>query len=330
MADLATQYLGLQLQTPLIAACSPFTGELDSIQALEAAGVGAVVLRSIFEEQIRADVQDMESSFDVQQHAEVYDYIRADLPMQLGPEKYLQLIRDAKEAVKIPVIASINCIEPAQWTAFARKVEVAGADALEVNLYDIPSSPQVTGAALEARHLELVQTICQTVRLPVAIKIGPQYSSIPNFVQQLEQAGASGVVLFNRFFQPRIDLASQTLKKGLHLSESSDSHAVIRWLALLRNHVQCDLSMTTGVHTAEDALRGILAGATTLQLCSAFYGNKRFDVLGDIHAGMQAWMAEQGYDAVADVRSKMSEPAEAASRGFARAQYLSTLLDSEG
>ncbi len=328
MLNLATRYLGLDLASPLLAASSPFTGSVDSIRKLEAAGVGAVVLRSIFEEQIRADVAEMETSLDVQQHAEVYDYIRADLPMQLGPERYLQLIRDAKQSVKVPVIASINCLEAAQWTAFARKVEVAGADALELNVYDIPTGPHVTGAALEARHLDLVRTVCETVNIPVAVKIGPQYSSIPHMVQQLTACGAQGIVLFNRFFQPQIDLETQTLKKGLNLSRSSDAGMVIRWLAILRNQVDCDLSMTTGVHTAEDVLRGVMAGATTVQVCSALYGEARFGVIAEIHAGIRSWLEQKQYGALADIRGALSEPAEHAQRGFTRAQYISTLLEA--
>ena len=328
MANLATRYLGLDLASPILAASSPFTGSVESIKRLELAGIGAVVLRSIFEEQIRADVAGMASSFDVQQHAEVYDYIRADLPMQLGPERYLQLIRDAKQAVGVPVIASINCLEPDQWTAFARKVEVAGADALELNVYDIPTGPALTGAALEARHLALVRSVCERVRIPVAVKIGPQYSSIPHMVQQLAASGAKGVVLFNRFYQPQIDLETQALKRGMNLSRSSDAGLVIRWLAILRNHVDCDLSMTTGVHTAEDVLRGVLAGATTVQICSALYGQSRFGVIGEMHAGIRAWLEQKQYESLSDARGTLSEPAEHADRGFARAQYVSTLVEA--
>jgi dihydroorotate dehydrogenase (fumarate) len=327
MSKLQTRYMGLELSSPLLAASSPFTGSLDQLVALEHAGAGAVVLRSIFEEQIRIDVQDMEDALDVEQHAEAYDYVRADLPMQIGPERYLQLIREAKAALGIPVIASINCITPGQWPAFARKVEVAGADALELNVYDIPADGRENGAAVEARHLELVRTVCGLVKIPVAVKIGSQYSSIPHFVGQLADCGAQGVVLFNRFFQPEIDLETLSLQKKVNLSHASDAGVPIRWMAILRNHVTCDLSMTTGVHSAADALRGILAGANTVQLCSALYRKERFGCIGQMHAEMEQWMAGRQFDTLESFRGLLSEPAERASRGFTRAQYVSTLLE---
>jgi len=327
MQHLRVQYMGLELASPLIAASSPFTGNLDSLRGLAEAGIGAVVLRSIFEEQIRAEVQDMEVALGTDQHAEVYDYLRADLPMQIGPERYLNLIRDAKQALDIPVIASINCVTSGQWEAFARKVEVAGADALELNVYDIPTAAKQSGADLEQRHLDLVAKVCRLVKIPVAVKLGSQYSSIPHFVGQLDASGVKAVVLFNRFFQPQIDLETLSVGKGINLSHAGDAGVAIRWLAILRQQVRCDLALTTGVHAAGDVLRGLLAGANVAQLCSALYGKEKFAVIGRIHSEMIAWMQAQGFDAIAQFRGRLSEAAEGPSRGFTRAQYVTTLLD---
>ncbi|MFU8780186.1 MAG: dihydroorotate dehydrogenase-like protein [Kiritimatiellia bacterium] len=327
MQNLNVQYMGLSLSSPLVAASSPFTGALDSIRALAAAGVGAIVLRSIFEEQIRAEVQDMEAALDVEQHAEVYDYVRADLPMQIGPERYLQLIRDAKQSVDVPIIASINCISPGQWPTFAHKVAVAGADALELNVYDIPTAGDETGTAVEKRHLDMVRSVCQTVKIPVAVKIGAQYSSIPNFVKQLDGCGVKAVVLFNRFFQPQINLNSVTVGKGVNLSHAGDAGMAIRWLAILRNHVQCDLGMTTGVHAYGDVLRGILAGANIVQLCSALYGKDQFGCIGHMHQEIAAWMQTHNFASIDDFRGLLCEPLDGPSRGFTRAQYVTTLLE---
>ncbi len=327
MPNLQVEYMGLSLSSPLVAASSPFTGNLDTIRKLADAGVGAIVLRSIFEEQIRADVQGMEGSLDLGQHAEVYDYVRADLPMQIGPEQYLQLIRDAKQAVGIPVIASVNCTSPGQWPTFARKAEMAGADALELNVYDIPARGNISGAEIEGRHLEMVRAVCDIVKIPVAVKIGSQYSSIPHFVSQLDAAGVKAIVLFNRFFQPQINLETLTLEKGVNLSHPGDAGVAIRWLGVLRKQVQCDLAMTTGIHTATDVLRGIVAGANVAQLCSALYGKTGFACVGQILAEIEAWMRDKEYASIDQFHGVLCEPVEGPSTGFTRAQYVATLLE---
>jgi len=326
MQNLEVRYMGLTLSSPLVAAASPFTGSLDSIRALADAGIGAIVLRSIFEEQIRADVQDMESALDLEQHAEVYDYLRSDLPMQIGPERYLQLIRDAKQAVDVPIIGSINCISAGQWPSFARKVEIAGADALELNVYDIPVDGLEAGADVERRHLEVVRSVCEMVKIPVAVKIGPQYSSISHFVRQLDGCGVQSVVLFNRFFQPQIHLDSLTLGKSVNLSHPGDAGVAIRWLAILRNQVQCDLAMTTGVHAYGDVLRAIVAGANVTQLCSVLYEKDDFSCIAQMKTEISDWMADKGYTSIDQFRGILSEPVDGPTRGFTRAQYVTTLL----
>jgi len=326
MPDLSTTYMGLKLDSPLMAGSSTITGSVRKLEALEAAGAGAVVLGSIFEEQVRAEVRDMVAVLETQDNPEAYDYIRADYPMQIGPEKYLDTIRQARDRVRIPVIASLNCTTRDHWISYAKKIEQAGADALELNVYDIPQNPDEDAAAVEERHLNLVAGVSGEVRIPVAVKLGPQYTSPVNFIKRLTALDVQAVVLFNRFFQPVIDIEKLSLKSGLNLSRAEDSGLPVRWIALLRGHIACDIAMTTGVHGAEEAIKGLLAGANAVQVCSALYTPAGVGVIGDMLKGMEAWMARHGFNGIEDFRGRLAEPAEGAGRGFARAQYVKDLL----
>lgn len=326
MPDLKSTYMGLELPSPLMAGSSSITGKARRLKALEDAGAGAVVLGSIFEEQVRADVSDMIAVLETQDNPEAYDYIRADYPMQIGPATYLDTIREAKSLLGIPVIASLNCTTRDHWISYARKIEQAGADGLELNVYDIPHNPDEDAAAVETRHLDLVAGVSGELRIPVAVKLGPQYTSPVNFIRRLTALDVQAVVLFNRFFQPVIDIEKLSLKSGLNLSRAEDSGLPVRWIALLRGHVACDIAMTTGVHGAEEAIKGLLAGANAVQVCSALYTPAGVGVLGDMLKGLVAWMERHGFDRIADFRGKLAEPVEGAGRGFARAQYVKGLL----
>ncbi len=326
MPDLSTTYMGLKMDSPLMAGSSSITGKVSKLKALENAGAGAVVLGSIFEEQVRADVSDMIAVLESQDNPEAYDYIRADYPMQIGPAKYLDTIREAKSLLGIPVIASLNCTTRDHWISYARKIEQAGADALELNVYDIPHNPDEDAAAVETRHLNLVAGVSGELRIPVAVKLGPQYTSPVNFIKRLTALDVQAVVLFNRFFQPVIDIEKLTLKSGLNLSRAEDSGLPVRWIALLRGQVACDIAMTTGVHGAEEAIKGLLAGANAVQVCSALYTPAGAGVIGDILKGMTAWMERHGFNGIEDFRGRLAEPVEGAGRGFARAQYVKDLL----
>lgn len=329
MPDLSTTYMGLSLANPLMAGSSTNTGTPDKVKALESAGVGAVVLRSIFEEQIRAEVGDMISVLEEQDNQEAYDYIRADYPMQIGPGKYLDSISAAKAAVKIPVIASLNCTTRDHWVSYARKIEAAGADALELNIYDIPHDPSETAAAVEDRHLHLVAGITAELHIPVAVKIGPHYTSMTNFVKRLAAQDVQAIVLFNRFFQPEIDIETLSLKSGVNLSRAQDSGMAVRWIALLRAHVACDMAMTTGVHDADGAIKGLLAGANAIQICSVIYNNPDLLVVRKILDGIRSWMERHNMARIENFRGKLAEPEEGAGRGFARAQYVKDLMRLE-
>ena len=328
MPDLKTSYMGLPLSNPVIAGSSTQTITAERVKALEAAGVGAVVLKSGVEEQIRADVADMVDSLQEDQHAEAYEYLRADYPMQIGPEKYLDRIREIKAAVNIPVIASVNCIDADRWIIFAGKIEAAGADAIELNVYDVPQDGSVAAAEVEQRHLDLVAAVSEKLTIPVSVKIGPYYSSISNFVERLAALDINAIVMFNRFFQPDIDTDEIALKSGINFSRPDDIRLPVRWIAMLRNRVACDLSLTGGVHDAEGAIKGLLAGANTVQICSVLYKEGPARV-GEIVKGIEAWMAKKQFDTINDFRGKLSEPEDGAKSGFARAQYVKAFVGLE-
>ncbi len=328
MPDLSTTYMGLPLSNPIIAGSCTRTGSPQKVKALEAAGVGAVVLSSIFEEQIRVDVSDMVEALESGTSPEAYDYMRADLPMQIGPEKYLAQIRETKATVDIPVIASLNCSTHDHWIAYAKKVELAGADALELNVYDIPHDANETAADVEARHLKLVQAITAEMTIPVAVKLGPFYSSLSNFVKQLTLLDVQALVLFNRFFQPEIDIERLCLRSKMNFSRPQDIGLPTRWIALLRSQVPCDLALTTGVHDAEGAIKGLLAGANVVQVATALY-QKDLTFMGDMLHDIGQWMSRKGFQRIEDFCGRLSEPVSGTPRGFARAQYVNAFLKLE-
>lgn len=329
MPNLNTIYLGLELRNPIIIGSSSQTANAEKARALEAAGAGALVLKSIFEEQIRADVSDMYAALEADMNPAALDYLQADLPMQLGPERYLDRLREIRAAVDIPVIASINCVHADQWVSFARKIQVAGADALELNVYDIPDSPNFTAESLEARHAALVAAVRKEVDLPVSVKIGPYYSSLLHFAKRVESTGAAGLVIFNRFFQPDIDIEKIEVRNTVDLSRSEDIRLPLRWIAILRNHVQYDLALTGGVHDAVGAIKAILAGANAVQICSVLYLRKDLDVIGEITDQMLFWMESKGFECIDDFRGKLAEKSLTDHAGFERAQYVRALVGME-
>lgn len=329
MPDLKTTYMGLPLANPLVAGSSTISNNPKRLKALEDAGVGAVVLGSIFEEQIRSEVSDMVATLEAQDSPEAYDYIRADYPMQIGPEKYLDTIRAAKASIKIPVIASLNCTTRAHWISYAHKIELAGADALELNVYDIPHDPDETAAAVEERHLKLIAGVAGELHIPVAVKIGPNYTSMANFIKRVASLKIQAVVLFNRFFQPDIDIERLALKSGMNLSRAQDAGVPVRWIALLREHLTCDIAMTSGVHSADEAIKGLLAGANVIQVCSALYTPAGLSAIGPILEGISSWMDRHQFAQIESFRGRLAEPLDGAKRGFARAQYVKALMRQE-
>jgi dihydroorotate dehydrogenase (fumarate) len=253
------------------------------------------------------------------------DYLRADLPMRLGPERYIEDLRSLRRELKIPVIASVNCVNPDQWVAFARKLETAGADAIELNVYDIPVDPAMTSEDVEARHLDLVRAIEAEVSLPVAVKLSPYYSGLVAFARQLNALNVEGVVLFNRFLQPDIDIETETLKYGVHFSRAEDLRLPLRWVAILRDHLTCDVALSSGVHDATGVIKALLAGANVAYVCSALFLQPRPAVVGGMLDGLAGWMDRKDYADLAAFRGKLRETELGDGSGFERAHYVRTL-----
>lgn len=329
MANLQTSYLGLELRNPLVASSSPLTGSVEQARLLAAAGVGAVVMRSIFEEQIRAEVAGMYEALEESGTSAAIDYLRADLPMRLGPEKYIDSLKAMVAELNVPVIASINCTHPDQWIRFARKIEHAGASALELNVYDIPVDPEVSSEDIETRHLDLVRAIEAEVKLPVAVKLSPYYSGMASFSRRLADLNVEGLVLFNRFLQPDIDIEQETLRYGINLSRREDVRLPLRWLAILRGQLGCSLALSGGVHTADEAIQALLAGADAVYTCSALLRKPHGAAAGEILNGLAHWMDRKGYADLEAFRGKLRERELRDGRGFERAHYIKMIGTNE-
>jgi len=304
--DLSTRYLGLELAHPLVAGAGPLGTSLPQIRALEDGGAAAIVLRSLFEEQITG--QQLGAARHLYGHSESSEatswFPDTDV-FALGPEEYLELVRAARAAVKVPVIASLNGTTPGGWVRYARLMEEAGASALELNLYDVPTDAEAGASAVEQRQLCLVREVRAAIRIPLAVKLSPFYSSLPAFVRALEGAGANGVVLFNRFYQPDIDLEALDLQRTLRLSDSSELPLRLRWLAVLSPQTKLSLAASGGVHGGRDALKVLMAGAHAVQMVSALlqHGPKRLRL---VLAEMREWLVEHEYDSIATLRDSMN------------------------
>lgn len=325
MANLNTTYMGLSLKNPLIVGSSPLTSTADQCKKLEDDGAGAVVLKSIFEEQIRTEVSSTYDSLDGNMHPEAYEYLQADMPMRIGPASYLEKITETKNALSIPVIASINCTTPDKWVNFADKIAAAGADAIELNVYDIPSSPDISGTDIEKRHLDLVRAVSATVTIPVSVKLGSFYSSIPAFTKELDQEDIQAIVMFNRFFQPDIDINDITITPSTNLSRPEDIRTPLRWVAIVSDEVDCDVCLTGGVHNAEGAIKSILAGANAFQICSVLYSSNKNQIKSILN-GISEWMDNNNYKTIQDFHSLLSNKYLSTKDGFERTQYMKALI----
>ena len=323
--DLHTSFMGLELGNPLVASASPLTGRIEDLIALERAGVGAVVLPSLFEEQIEqfALSMDVGSEFSLGPeatggHAPPLGHLTG------GPDQYLALVEEAVETLNIPVIASLNGTTPGGWTSFASLAEEAGAAAIELNIYSVAADADVTGGELEDQFLQLVSSVRSTVQVPVAVKLGSHFTSIANLSRRLVDAGADALVLFNRFYQPDIDLEQLTVAPNLSLSRPGELRHVLRWLAILRGQLSCSLGATTGVHTPEDAVKAILAGADVTMMTSALLANGAGHV-STVLDGMISWFDERGYESTNQARGSLSQHSIPNPAAFERANYAKTL-----
>jgi dihydroorotate dehydrogenase (fumarate) len=326
-ADLTTKYLGLRLKNPLVASASPLTGDLDSLRQLEQAGVAAAVLPSLFEEQITCDEQRIHALYEYQAYssAESLSYFPKLRDYNVGPHEYLNLLEAAKKAVSIPVIGSLNGATPGGWARYAKLFEEAGADAIELNIYFIPTDPDMTGAEVERRYISLVATVRDAVSIPVAVKIGAQFSSLANFVPRLASAGANGVVLFNRYLEPDINLETLQVIPQLVLSNRHELRLPLRWIAILRDQVQVSLAATSGIHFPEDMIKLLLVGADVCMVTSSLLKHG-VDYVAELITQVQNWLDVNGYESVEQMRGSMSYGNCPDSGNFERANYMKAIV----
>jgi dihydroorotate dehydrogenase (fumarate) len=324
--DLTTKYLGLALRSPLVPAASPLSTELDNLRQMEDAGAGAVVLESLFEEQLRIDRAELAESLEqgTESFAEALTYFPEPSEFKLGPETYLEHIQAAKRALKIPVIASLNGSTLGGWTDYARQIEGAGADALELNIYAIPTDPETTGAEVEATYVKIVKSVKDQLSIPVTVKLSPFFTNFANVACRLDEAGADGLVLFNRFYQPDIDLANLEVVPNILLSTPMAMRLPLRWIAILYGRIKADLAATSGVHRATDAIKMLMAGAAVTTMASALlrHGIKH---LATVETEMRQWMEEHEYESVAQMRGSMSQRSCPDPSSFERAQYMKAI-----
>jgi dihydroorotate dehydrogenase (fumarate) len=323
--DLRTRYLGLELAHPIVASASPLTGSVDSLQRLQDAGIAAVVLPSLFEEQI--EHEDMSAHNLMEYGAELSPEAQGffpELQYATGPEKHLRLIAEAKKALAVPVIASLNGHTPGGWTGIARQFQEAGADAIELNVYFLATGVDDTSSAVENRYVELVESVTRQVSIPVAVKVAPYFSAMANMAARLTRAGARGLVLFNRFVQPDILLDELEVAPHLVLSTSDELRLALRWIAILRGRIDASLAATGGAHTSDDVLKLLLAGADCVMLASSLLA-KGPDHVGTLVRGVQKWMAEREYESVAQMKGSLSQQSCPDPAEFERANYMKAL-----
>jgi dihydroorotate dehydrogenase (fumarate) len=323
MSDLSTRYLGLNLRTPLVASASPLSQEIDSIRHLEDAGASAIVLYSLFEEQLRQESLELDFYLTegTDSSAESLSYFPEPAEFRLGPDEYLEHIRKAKAAVQVPIIASLNGSSVGGWIQYATQIEEAGADALECNIYWIVTDPEVTAAEIEQHYIDIVKAVKTAVHIPVAIKVSPFFSNFANMAHRIDAAGADGLVLFNRFYQPDIDLELLELAPHVLLSTPQAMRLPLTWIGILHGKVKASLAATSGINGAEDVIKLLMVGADVTMLCSTLLRNG-IDHLRSIEQGVREWMETHEYESVQQMKGSMSQRNCGDPSAFERAQYM--------
>lgn len=324
--DLSTTYLGLRLKNPIVASASPLSRSLDSMKKLEDAGAAAIVMYSLFEEQIEHESAELHHylTYGSESYAEAIDYFPDISEYNLGPEQYIELLHEAKHSLEIPVIGSLNGISNGGWIEYAKRMEQAGADAIELNVYYIPTDPKLTSQEIEDRYINVLHAVKKAVTIPVAMKLSPFFSSLAHVAKRLEHAGANGLVLFNRFYQPDFDLAELEVKPGVVLSTSDELRLPLRWIAILHGMVQVSLAGTSGVHTAEDVLKMVMAGADATMMCSVLLKNGP-EHITRVLENLQKWMLEHEYLSIEQMKGSMSQQSVPDPSAFERANYMKAL-----
>jgi dihydroorotate dehydrogenase (fumarate) len=324
--DLSTTYLGMKLKNPIVASASPLSRSMDSMRRLEDAGTSAIVMHSLFEEQVtnEAESLDFYKSYGTESYAEALTYFPDTGDYQFAPEEYLELVAKASNKLEIPIIASLNGVTPGGWIRYAKKMEEAGAAALELNVYYIPTKETMSGVDVENRYVEMLKQVHGAVKIPVAVKLSPFFSSIPNIAQRFVREGAAGLVLFNRFYQPDIDLEELDVKPGVELSDSYANRLPMRWIGILFGKIKASLAATSGVHTAEDVLKLTMAGADVSMMCSALLMHGP-EYVGKVLKDVELWMKEHEYESIDQMKGSLSHKSIAEPSAYERANYMKAL-----
>ena len=326
MTDLTTTYMGLTLKNPIVPSASPLSKKIDGIRQMEDAGASAITMYSLFEEQI--DLQALAQHHFIEQttfmSAEATAYFPKAADFNRGPDGYLDLIREAKAAVDVPIIGSLNGVTTGGWTRYAKLIEEAGADALELNVYLIPTRTDLSSDGVENTYLEILREVKAQVKIPVAMKLSPFFSALPNMAHRLDRAGADGLVLFNRFYQPDFDLEELTVIPHLVLSNSNEMRLPLRWIAILYGHVKASLALTTGIHSTDDAVKAIMAGAAVANVASVLLEHGA-GAITDLVSGFDRWMEEHEYESVDQMKGALSQQNVAEPAAFERANYMKVL-----
>jgi len=325
--DLTTRYLGLNLRTPLVPSASPLSDDVDSMKRMEDCGASAIVLHSVFEEQVRGEVEAVQAhlAFGTDSFAEASSFFPKPAEFIVGPEEYLAKVRQAKESIHVPIIASLNCAAIGGWVDYATQIEQAGADALELNIYWIPTEMDRTASEVEQSYLDIVKSVKSVVKIPVAVKLSPFFSNMANLAKRLDETGVNGLVLFNRFYQPDINLDDLEIQPNIHLSSSHDMRLPLRWIAILYGRIKADLAATSGIHSAQDVIKMLMVGADVTMLCSVLF-SRGLGIIREIETELANWLAEHDYQSLRQLQGSMSQKYCADPAAFERAQYMRAIM----
>jgi dihydroorotate dehydrogenase (fumarate) len=326
MVDLSTTYMGIKLKNPIVPSASPLSASLDNIKRMEDSGAAAVTMYSLFEEQIEQEAESLAYFLErgTYSYAEALTYFPPLNEYRREPDDYVEHIRKAKESVGIPIIASLNGITPGGWTGYAKKFQEAGADAVELNVYFIPTNPHWMSYDVEDLYFKLLKNVKQHVSIPVAMKLSPYFSSMPHVASTLDAQGADALVLFNRFYQPDIDIEKLEATPNLQLSTPTEMRLPMRWIAILYGRVHCSMALTSGIHSAEDVIKAVMVGADVANVCSVLL-KQGIGKITDLLAGVTTWMDEHEYESVEQMKGSMSHKSSAEPAAFERANYMKVL-----